>query len=336
MTFTGDLDLDNEMIGIEMNNKEIRIALAQITPVWLDRDKTAHKIIDCIKSAKSLDSALVVFGEALLPGYPFWVELTEGAVFNSPMQKELYSYYLKQGVCIEAGDLRGICSACRDNSVAAVVGMVERAKDRGGHSLYCSLVYINGSGEIESVHRKLMPTYDERLVWAIGDGNGLCVRKLGDFTVGALNCWENWMPMARTALYGMGEDLHIAIWPGSKRNTQDITRFIAMEARSYVVSVSGFFRKEDIPSDIPYSGLIKQKAPETLTDGGSCVAAPDGKWLLEPQTNVEDIFIVTLDHELVKRERHNFDPVGHYSRPDVLQLTLNKKRQKVLIIDNEE
>ena len=107
-------------------------------------------------------------------------------------------------------------------------------------------MYINQQGEIRSVHRKLQPTYDERLTWSPGDGNGLQVHKLKAFTAGGLNCWENWMPLSRTALYGMGEDLHVAIWPGGLHNTHDLTKFIAKESRSFVISVSGILKKEDI------------------------------------------------------------------------------------------
>lgn len=315
-----------------MINDTLTLGLAQIAPVWLDKEKTTLKIINHIGSAKSKGCELVVFGEALLPGYPFWVELTDGATFNSPVQKEIFAYYMSQAVNISAGELDTICECCKINSIAVAVGTIEKAQDRGGHSLYCSLVYINANGEIESVHRKLMPTYEERLVWSPGDGHGLRVHQLGAFTVGALNCWENWMPLARTALYALGEDLHIAIWPGSKRNTDDITRFIAKESRSYVVSVAGLMRKSDINDKVPQAGLIRQNSPEWLADGGSCVASPDGTWLLEPQTDTEDLFVVTIDHAKVRQERQNFDPVGHYSRPDVTQLHVNRKRQNILNI----
>ncbi len=126
------------------------------------------------------------------------------------MQKRLYAHYAEQSVVIERGDLDPLRRECRQHGIAAYVGTMERASDRGGHSLYCSLVYIDAEGEIGSVHRKLMPTYEERLVWAPGDGHGLRTHQLGAFTVGGLNCWENWLPLVRASLYGQGEDLHVA------------------------------------------------------------------------------------------------------------------------------
>ncbi len=270
---------------------------------------------------------LVAFGEALLPGYPFWVARTEGSKFESSLQKKLYAHYVNQAVSIEDGDLDAVCKVAADEKIAVYLGIIERATNRGGHSLYCSMVYIDALGEIGSVHRKLMPTHEERLVWAIGDGNGLRTHKLGAFTVGGLNCWENWLPLARSALYAQGEDLHVAIWPGSVRNTEDITRFVARESRSFVMSVSGLMRREDIGDELPEVDVLRSSADDVMADGGSCIALPTGEWLLEPETNIESLRVAEIDHQLVLEERQSLDVAGHYSRPDVTRLIVNRKRQ---------
>ncbi len=306
----------------------LEVGLAQIAPIWLDREKTLVKVMEYIDSAARAKRDLVLFGEALVPGYPFWVELTDGAKFNSPIQKEIHAHYMANAV--QMGDLDPICELARKNKLAVMIGCIERPVDRGGHSLYASLVYISQNGVIESVHRKLMPTYEERLTWSPGDGHGLRTHRLGPFTVGGLNCWENWMPLARAALYGLGEDLHIAVWPGSQRNTEDITRFIAVESRSYVISVSGLMRKTDIPEGIPHRDAITTNAEDVLANGGSCIAAPDGSWVIEPVCDQEELILATLDHQRVREERQNFDPSGHYARPDVLQLVVNRKRQSTI------
>jgi len=241
---------------------------------------------------------------------------------------------MQNAVQFEAGHLDRLCEAAANKQIAVVLGCIERASDRGGHSIYAALVYIDQSGVIRSVHRKLMPTYEERLTWSPGDGHGLQVHTLGPFKVGGLNCWENWMPLTRAALYGQGEDLHIAIWPGGIHNTRDITRFIAMEARSFVVSASGLMHKTDFPPDTPHLAAILADCPDILANGGSCIAGPDGGWMVEPLIGEEKLIVATLDHQAVLRERQNFDPAGHYSRPDVTQLTVNRKRQNTLkIID---
>ena len=317
------------------NTDFLTVALAQISPVWLNKEKTLQKVEDTINQAAQKKADLVVFGEGLVPGYPHWLAYTGGAEWNSPVQKELHAHYIRNSVEIEKGDLKNICKLAASQNIAVYLGIIERGKNRGNHSLYCSLVYINKDGVIQSVHRKLQPTYDERLTWSPGDGNGLQVHELKKFTVGGLNCWENWMPLPRTALYGMGENLHVAVWPGSERNTKDITRFIALESRSYVVSVSALMRHQDFPDDTPHLEKILANAPEILTDGGSCIAGPDGEWIVEPKTDCEELIVETIDINRVYEERQNFEPSGHYSRPDVTALTLNRKRQSVLDIDDE-
>ncbi len=318
-----------------MKDQLLKVALAQISPVWLDKIGTLKKIEASIKEAAASSAELIVFGESLLPGYPFWVALTDGAKFNSTIQKEIHAHYAQNAIVIERGDLNTICDLAAKYKIAVYIGIIERPLDRGGHSLYASLVYINEMGEIKSVHRKLQPTYEERLTWSPGDGNGLVVHSLKAFTVGGLNCWENWMPLPRAALYGQGENLHISVWPGSDYNTKDITRFIARESRSFVISVSSLMQKENFPADTPHLDQILKNAPDILGNGGSCIAGPDGEWILEPVLHKEGLLIETLDFNRVLQERQNFDPVGHYSRPDVTQLHVNRERQSTVRFDEE-
>ena len=311
----------------------LSIGFAQIAPVWLDRECTLEKVLDYASQAASQGCRLLAFGEALVPGYPFWVERTDGARFNSPAQKEIYAHYMDQAVQVEAGHLDELCALATQSRMAVMLGTIERAADRGGHSLYCSLVTIDDGGKIASIHRKLMPTYEERLVWSPGDGHGLQVHKLGAFHVGGLNCWENWMPLVRSVLYALGEDLHVAVWPGGVHNTEATTRFLAKEGRSYVLAASGLMRREDIPPGIPQRDAILSGSPEVLANGGSCLASPDGEWLIEPVVDRESLCLATIEHRRVREERQNFDPAGHYSRPDVTRLTVNRRRQSTLSIE---
>ena len=318
------------MTALNTPAETLTVGLAQIAPVWLDRKKTLQKIMRYVTDAANQACDLVVFGEGLLPGYPFWLDLTDGARFNSDVQKDIHAHYMNNAVSIQDGHLNELCALAQERSISIYLGMIEKPRDRGGHSLYCSLVYIDKQGIIQSVHRKLMPTYEERLTWSPGDAHGLKTHTLGPFTLGGLNCWENWMPLPRAALYAMGEDLHVAVWPGNKRNTLDTTPFLAKEGRSYVLAVSGLMRKTDFPDTTPHLNLILQNAPDTLANGGSALAAPDGTWVIEPITNKETLSVATINHTNVRRERQNFDPSGHYSRPDVLKLSINTKRQTVL------
>ena len=305
------------------------VACAQIAPVLLDRDATLAKVGAAIEQAAAEGAQLVVFGEALVPGYPFWLERTGGANFNDPAQKAMHAEYLAQGIDIDRGDLDGICALARTHAIAIYLGIMERAADRGGKSLYCTLVYIDTHGTIRSAHRKLQPTYEERLAWAPGDGHGLQVHPLGGFRVGGLNCWENWMPLARAALYAQGEDLHVTVWPGGLHNTVDLPLFLAKESRSYVLAVSGLMRASDIPSSLPLAAAMHGTPDELLANGGTAVAGPDGHFIVEPVVGREALVVVELDHALVRGERQNFDPSGHYSRPDVTHLHVDRTRQRV-------
>jgi nitrilase len=313
-----------------MASDSLTVGLAQIAPIWLDRDATLAKVNSYVEQAAQQGCGLVAFGEALVPGYPFWLELTDGARFNSALQKTIFAEYAAQAVQPDAGHLDQLRSTAAQHRIAVYLGCVERASDRGGHSLYCSLVFIDSEGKIGSIHRKLMPTYEERLVWAAGDGYGLRTHSVGPFQVGGLSCWENWMPLARVALHAQGEDLHVAVWPGGIHNTRDITRFIALESRSYVASVSGLMRREDIGGSSEWREIVAAASPDVLANGGSCMASPDGQWLAAPSGPEERLFITTIDHRRVLEERHNFDPSGHYSRPDVTKLEVNRKRQRVI------
>ncbi|MCL6294034.1 carbon-nitrogen hydrolase family protein [Jejuia spongiicola] len=313
-----------------MKKDMLKVALAQISPVWLNKLETLKKVENSIIEASKSDVELIVFGEGLVPGYPYWLALTGGAEWNKKVNKELHAHYVSNSITIEKGDLDVVSQLARQHKIAVYLGVIERPLDRGGHSIYASLVYINQEGSIESVHRKLQPTYDERLTWSPGDGNGLQVHSLKEFKVGGLNCWENWMPLPRAALYGLGENLHIAVWPGSDHNTKDITRFIARESRSFVISVSSLMNKNDFPEDTPHLNKILENAPNILANGGSCIAGPDGEWVIEPVLNKEGLIIETIDFNRVLQERQNFDPVGHYSRPDVTKLSVNRERQSTV------
>ncbi|WP_421890306.1 carbon-nitrogen hydrolase family protein [Marinoscillum sp.] len=313
-----------------MSKPEIlKVAIAQISPKWLHREATMGKVVDCVKEAASEEAGLIVFGEALVPGYPFWVEKTDGAVFESPVQQEIFAHYVKEAVCIERGDLEALCATALESKIAIYLGIIEQPRDRG-RSLYCTLVYIDQQGVIQSTHRKVMPTYEERLVWANGDGNGLVTHSLSPFTVGGLNCWENWLPLARATLYAQGEDLHVSVWPGNDRNTRDLIPMIAKESRSYMIAACGLFSDKDITDDLPQSPLMKERIKGTLANGGSCVAAPDGSWLLEPLINQEGIFYADIDHQKVRAARLSLDVSGHYSRPDIFQLEVNQQRATIL------
>ena len=208
----------------------MRIAAVQTSPVYLDRAATIDVVVDRIAEAGAGGADLVAFPEVFVPGYPVWLDLTNAAAWEDPDQQETFARYVDQSVEVHGAEFAQVVDAVQEIGAFTYVGVVERAASGG--SVYCSLVAIDPNAGIVSVHRKLKPTYGERLVWADGDGAGLVAHDHRGVRLTGLNCWENWMPLARSAMYATGSQVHVAAWPGSAGLTEDITRFIAKEACS--------------------------------------------------------------------------------------------------------
>ena len=302
----------------------MRIAAAQTAPVWGDSTATAGVVVEWIEKAAAADVDLVAFGETFLSGYPFWISRTDGTQWNNPGQKEAFSHYLASAVDIDGPEIAEITQTVRETGVFTYLGVSERS--RSGGTVYATYVAIDPESGVVSAHRKLMPTFDERMVWGIGDGQGLQVHDVGDMKVSGLNCWENWMPTIRHVLYAQGTQLHVAGWPGAKGLTKDITRFIALEGRCYVLSAGMLLTPESIPDDVPLRDEALAGASGYLSPGDSAIAAPDGSWMVEPVSGEETLVIADVDPEVVRGERQNFDPAGHYFRGDVIRLSVDRTR----------
>lgn len=292
----------------------IKIAGIQIAPVFLDAQKTWEKLEGYIREAASKGAELVTWGETLIPGYPTWLWLE--VPYNH--QKTVYGKYWEESLKLdESNIIEEMKALAKDLGVMMMGGIAEKY----GGSTYCTLLTVSKEGEILGRHRKVKPTYRERLVWADGDGLGLKTYKLKDIKIGGLNCWENWLPLARAKLHLQEEILHVAVWPGSLRNTEDITRFIALEGRSWVISVSGFFRSSDVShldkDDFPIKDMMESSWQKNWHNGGTMVVDPQGKVVEGPLVDEEGIIYATIDPKVAIQERHIFDISGHYSRFDI-------------------
>lgn len=301
----------------------IRACAVQAAPAFLDREATLAIVLERLQAAKDGGADLCVFPETFWPGYPFWVDITDASRFDDARQKRAYAQYLEAAVTLDGGEFGTVVDRCRKLDLFVYLGVAERSESGG--SVYCTLVAIDPEQGVVGVHRKLRPTYGERLVWAPGDGNGLRVHTHRGVRLGGLNCWENWMPLARSALYAQGEQIHLATWPGAPHLTRDISRFVALEGRVFVVSAGAVLRAEHLRDDFALRDDVLA-VRDRFTSGGSIIVAPDGEVLAEAAKHEETLLFADLDLARVREERQNFDPAGHYGRPDVLELRLDRRR----------
>ena len=259
----------------------MRVAAIQAAPIFLDSAATTDKTLGLLRDAAAGGAELCAFGETFLSGYPFWLSMTDGAKFDDERQKSAYAAYVRAAVTADGPELSAIADTAGELGLFVYLGFIEKATS--GTSVYASLAAIHPDDGIVSVHRKLRPTYEERLVWAPGDGAGLQVHDWKGMKVGGLNCWENWMPLARYSLYAQGEQLHIASWPSSLGLTNDISRFIAREGRVYCLSAGSVMTSDDIPADFPLRDEVVAERDRFLF-GESMVVAPTGEVIVGPVT----------------------------------------------------
>ncbi|NNF07080.1 MAG: hypothetical protein HKN21_09990 [Candidatus Eisenbacteria bacterium] len=191
----------------------MKVAAAQFAPVFLDTPKTLEKMVAVIDKAAAAGVRVLAFPETALSGYPAWLSATGGAQFDNPSQKEAFAAYVQAGISVPGSESKVLCERAKKHNMFLYVGCISKAKSGG--SVFASLLGIHPERGLVSEHRKLVPTYEERLVWARGDGNGLQVHEFEGLRLGGLNCWENWMPLSRFGLYAQGEMVHVSVWPGA-------------------------------------------------------------------------------------------------------------------------
>lgn len=301
--------------------KQIKEAAAQLTPVFLNIEKTIEKACEAISEAGKNGAKLIVFPEVFISGYPDWVWLvpnSKGAVLN-----ELYIRLVENAVSVPDDSTDKLCKAAKSAGINVVMGMNERNTGKSNASLYNSLLFINSEGEITGVHRKLMPTGGERLIWA--QGNGAALRSY-DTTAGkiaGLICWENYMPLARTAIYETGAQILAAPTWDKSPNWLESMKHIAREGGVFVISTCMAIKKSDIPDEYEFKNLYPADK-EWINTGNSCIIDPKGKYLAGPLDAQQDILYAELNMNEIIEAKRMFDAAGHYSRPDVFNFSINK------------
>jgi nitrilase len=316
-----------------MQDAPFVVAAVQAAPIFLDRAATVEKACDLIAEAAARGARLVVFPEGFIPSYPFWVWFIPAGETN--VLRELYAELLENAVTLPGEAADRLCAAARAAGVHVAMGINERNTEASGTTLYNTLLYIGADGRVLGKHRKLVPTAGERLVHAQGDGSTLEVFDLPIGRLGGLICWENYMPLARYALYAWGVEIYVA--PTWDRGEPWIStlRHIAKEGRAYVIGCCSAVRRSDVPDR--YAFKEKYLPPgEWLNPGDSAIVDPDGKLLVEPVRHREEILYAEVDLRRVRGPRWQLDVAGHYGRPDVFQLTVRREaRPMIRVLDGE-
>jgi len=301
----------------------VKIAAAQISPVFLDKEKTINKACETIKEAAENGAKLVVFPEAFIPGYPDWTWLvpnSKGAELNN-----LYEILLKNSVSIPK-DTKKLCAAAKEAGIYVVVSVNEKNSEASNSSLYNTIIYIDDKGNILGKHRKLIPTGGERLIWAQGDGSTLDTYTTPFGKLGGLICWENFMPLARTDLYAQGVNILAAPTWDKSSNWKISMQHIAREGGMFIISCCMVLKIKDIPDKFEFKKLYP-KDREWVTTGNSVVVSPDGKIIAGPLEG-EGILYADLDLKLIAKAKRMFDVAGHYGRPDVFKFKVDRTEHK--------
>jgi nitrilase len=301
----------------------LRVAAVQHSSVFLDRRGSVDKACALIAAAAGDGAKLVVFPEAFVPGYPDWVWLVKNSA-----GAELNRYYralLDNAVTIPDESTERLCEAARSAAIHVAIGVNERNAEGSGSSLFNTLLWISDQGRILGAHRKLMPTGGERTVWGQGDGTTLHAFDTAIGKLGGLLCWENYMPLARQAMYESGVQVHVAPTWDSSDGWLLAMRHIAREGGMFVVNCCQAIRREEIPEAYEFRGLYPE-GRDWINQGNSCIVDPTGKLLAGPVAMSQEILYADLDLDLIPAAKRMFDAAGHYARPDVFQYAVRRPK----------
>ncbi|MFC1480920.1 carbon-nitrogen hydrolase family protein [Candidatus Neomarinimicrobiota bacterium] len=306
----------------------IGVALVQARPEHLDLPATMGKTLALATAAAKGGARIIVFGETWLTGYPAWIDsCPSAALWGNEPTKQAFAKLRMNSITVPGPEIDTLANLAGKLEVVIVMGAHERvAAGPGAGTLYNALLTFGPDGKLLNHHRKLVPTYTEKLVWGSGDGAGLNVCDTPYGRISGSICWEHWMPLARQTLHEQGEDIHIAAWPTVHDMHQLASRHYAFEGRCYVLASGTLMKVRDLPEGLDPTPDLVGKPDELLVRGGSCIIGPDGKFIVEPVFDVETIVTATLEPLPLEAERMTLDVAGHYARPDVFSFGVNKER----------
>ncbi|MCB0490215.1 MAG: carbon-nitrogen hydrolase family protein [Cyclobacteriaceae bacterium] len=296
-----------------------KAAVVQAAPVLFDKAKTVSKIGKLVEEAAAQGAELIVFPEVFIPGYPRGLSFGTVVGSRSTEGRELFLEYWNNAIEVPGPETETLGKFAKDSKVMLAIGVTER--DSTSDTLYCTLIYFSKEGKLIGKHRKIKPTAAERILWGEGDGQDLTVHKTELGSVGGLVCWENYMPLARTALYQQGIEVYVAPTADCRDSWQSTLSHIACEGRCYVLGCNQYVTKDQYPESLQKE-LGNQ--PDLMCSGGSVIVSPMGNVIAGPLFGKEGILYADISHREVVKAKMDFDVIGHYARPDIFEFKIKK------------
>ena len=307
-----------------------KVAVVQSSPVFFDRERTVEKLAALTRDAAQQGAQLVLFPEAYVSAYPRGLDF--GAVVGARTDdgREEFRRYWESSVDVPGPTVDQLGRTARINQVYLIVGVIERE----GGTLYCTVLFFAPDGGFLGKHRKVMPTASERLVWGFGDGSTLPVFDTPLGKLGAVICWENYLPLLRATMYSKGIEIYCAPTADARDSWLASVRHIAVEGRCFVLSCNQFNRRRDYPADYPSN--ISGDPDAVICRGGSCIVDPFGNYLAGPNTEGEAILVAEIDRGQIVRGKYDLDVTGHYARPDIFQLLVDERAKRPVTMISTE
>lgn len=297
----------------------LRVAAIQAAPAFLDLDGTLGILDAWARKAAADGARIIAFPETWLPGYPAWIDSSpHAAIWGQKEAKQLFQRLMENSPEVPGPATERIGALAKELGVTIVVG----AQERAGRTLYNALLTFGRDGRLANHHRKLVPTYTERLVWGHGDAHGLKVVEAEGVKLGGLVCWEHWMPLSRQVLHNAGEQVHVAVWPGVQEMHQVAARHYAFEGRCFVIAVGSILETSQMPAELPVLEKYTKDPKGLIIAGGSAIIAPNGRYVAGPVFDTETMVTADCDLGEIMRESQTLDVSGHYSRPDVFAFSI--------------
>ena len=310
--------------------KIVKVGIGQFSSVHLDLEKSLRKLETIVSDAVAKGVQLLVVGETWLSGYPSWLDhCTNVSQWDGKEMKEAYLQFYKSSLSVKGKEFAQICDLAKSSKITLCIGLNEKVDSGiGNGTVYNSFVIIDNNGKLLNHHRKLMPTYTEKMLYGLGDGSGLKAVDTEVGRVGGSICWEHWMPLTRQALHDSGEHIHIALWPKVHEMHQVASRQYAFEGRCFVLAAGQMLKASDFPTSLEQPEYFKSNPDQWALNGGSCIVAPNGHYLVEPVFDREDLITCECDLEEAVKERMTLDTSGHYQRRDVFNFEVDKTRKE--------